>query len=96
MPPRRWYSGVLAPVCLFQWLSGEVQRGVCYTHCNVRPGFSEVYYIHVVEQLAVWVGGCRGGILGVEGDTPYLIRRWPVFRFTTLNVADPMTLRLRT
>ena len=22
-----------------------------------------------------WVGGCRGGILGVEGDTPYLIRQ---------------------
>ena len=28
-----------------------------------------------IVQLAVWVGGCRGGIMGVEGDTPYLIRR---------------------
>ena len=42
---------------------------------NVRPGFSEVYDIHEVEGLADWVGGCRGGILGVEGDTPYLIRQ---------------------
>ena len=46
---------------------------------NVRPGFSEVYDKHEVEGLADWVGGCRGGILGVEGDTPYLIRQWPVF-----------------
>ena len=47
----------------------------------MRPGFSEVYYIHdEVEGLAVWVGGCRGGNLGVEGDyTPYLNRHWPVF-----------------
>ena len=28
-----------------------------------------------VEGLADWVGGCRGGILGVEGDIPYLIRQ---------------------
>ena len=42
---------------------------------NVRPGFSEVYDKHEVEGLADWVGGCRGGILGVEGDTPYLIRQ---------------------
>ena len=46
---------------------------------NVRPGFSEVYDKHEVQGLADWVGGCRGGILGVEGDTPYLIRHWPVF-----------------
>ena len=46
---------------------------------NVRPGFSEVYDKHEVEGLADWVGGCRGGNLGVEGDTRYLIRHWPVF-----------------
>ena len=27
-PSHPWCFGVLAPVCLFQWLSGEVQRGV--------------------------------------------------------------------
>ena len=41
----------------------------------------EVYDIdiHEVEGLADWVGGCRGGILGVEGGIPYLIRHWPMF-----------------
>ncbi len=51
---------------------------------NVRPGFSEVYDKHEVEGLADWVGGCRGGILGVEGDTPYLIRQQPVFLYCVL------------
>ena len=37
--------------------------------CSVLQHFDEV------EGLADWVGGCRGGILGVEGDTPYLIRQ---------------------
>ena len=43
-------------------------------------------YIHEVEGLADWVGGCRGGILGVEGDTPYLIRHWPAFVFCAEDV----------
>ena len=47
---------------------------------NVRPGFSEVSdEERGSEGLADRVGGCRGGILGVEGDIPYLIRHWPVF-----------------
>ena len=54
---------------------------------NVRPGFSRVYDKHEIEALADWVGGCRGGNLGVEGDTPYLVRHWPVFVASRLRAA---------